>query len=357
MQLHLTNPHRNANIKKIKLPLDEWYMPCRRTREWFINIAKKKGVRIMWGDEGIPLCSPYHEDKIYTDERIIPKLKTMALSPKFIKKWFVFFKDFISDPEILEAKSYFKGYRLTPNDEGYSYNIGIINEIFHECEKERYMKKQSWRQMIIDYAKNARRKAKELEFGVDSVQYEIEALIKMMDNYFKLKRYYKSIKYVKKSIKINSLLKYKGQEMNYIFHKKQSNQLMRIYENNQQNILNVFNKITKMLKNANMVYIINSNKLIYYDKVYSFYCQGFDILRYKTGETLKGRIREKRKKRCGNCQCLVIRKKKYKKRKNKKVKRKIEKFKRYKCSKCQKMYYCNKHCQKRDWFNHKSICY
>ena len=351
MQFYNSNPHRNCNVKKIPLPIEEWLLPCRRIRKWFVDIAKKKGARVMWGSQGILLFSPYDQEKIYTDERVIDHLKNqLKLPQQFINKWFVFIKDFMKDEQILQAKEYYKGYRLTKNDEGFSFNVAIIKECLEECDKEQQMHKKKWREMIINYAQNARHKAKELEFCVESVQFELEALVKLMVNYLALKYYYKTIKYLRKALNLNNLLKYKGDEYDYIFHKSDSKKLIIKYENNQLNILEIFNAISIVLKQLNLVYIINTNKLIYQHQFYSFHCKGYYILKHKKGQTLKGRIREKRVKRCGNCKFLMIKGRKSATRKNKK-------FKRYKCSKCQQVYYCNKSCQKRHWNHHKLICH
>ena len=329
--------------------LEDLHPGIKANKQWFLDIIKE-GRHTMWGKLGALLTSPDGENKIYTDKCVEKYLKDKYyFSQKFLDEHFYFIKNFTNDEEIFNAKQFYKGYRLTKNDIGFWNNIDTIHECFELIQEEQIMMKKNnigCNEMIIAAAQNARRKAKELEFCLESVDYQLQSNFILLPHFFQLKDYYRLLKYLIKSINLNMLLKFKIKELQYIYHKSEAQQIMVKYQQHQSHIIKMVKSIKIFLyQKFSIEYIFNKNKMIYEDKYFAFNCKGYSILKCKKGQTLKNKLKEKSKKRCGHCSLLEIRSKKNKK------------FKRHKCSKCQRIYYCNKSCQKRHWSSHKLMCY
>lgn len=333
--------------------MELWYLPLQQNQQYFMSIAKRKGgIETVWGDTGLLLFSPCDEEKIYTDERSIKHLKKLSLSQEFIEKWFYFIPNFQKNEEITANKSFFKGYKLSKSDAGFWYNMNIMKRCVFECDKENLYRQHNYEKVIIEYAKNIIKKAKELQFCSESVHYEMIGYQLSIENYFKLKNFYKVIKLLRRSVNLSTLIKFKAKESD-------AKQYTIQYETHLLNIVSMWSKLSKCLKEEmNVRYLIKKNQIIYKDiNLNGFYCEGYEVLKYKKGESLKGILREKSQKKCGYCK-LLIETGKYKKGKSKKNKNKKNKIfeKRLKCKNCKSICYCNQHCQKRHWKKHKSKC-
>jgi len=123
----------------------------RKTQNWLINIANGMyGEQVMWGDQGMLLWSPHGQSVIHTDLAMYQVLRQHFLSKNFIKKYFIFHKNWMKPEMIRKAKKYFKGYRLSKENNliGYLQAIKSINEMFIQCEKLEHL--EWWPEAIIE---------------------------------------------------------------------------------------------------------------------------------------------------------------------------------------------------------------
>ena len=301
------------------------------------------GIQIMWGEQGVPLVSPPNENKIYTDKSVEKFLKDKYLfTQKFLNKYFIFRENWITDKQRINAKEYYKTQRHIKGDFGYLHNVNAIHKCLEVCKQEKNLKQLGYKQLIILYAQNARGKAKELQFGVESVDYQLQSICILIPNYLQTSDYYRSIKYCRKGFNLNMLLKW---QLQYINNKSEAKKIIMMHQQNQIYLMQMIHQIKLCLSEIYSIdYMMEDNKIMYKHDNFSFYCTGYSILKCKNGQTLKAKIREKRITKCGHCEKLKIKS------------NKNEKVKRHKCSNCQRVYYCNKSCQKRHWSFHKLVC-
>ena len=314
-------------------------------KKWIMSIIEYKGgATIMWGELGVPLLSPPNQNKVYTDKSVEKCLKDDYLfSKKFLDKYFIFIDHWLSEEEIIQNKKYYKTYRHIKGDFGYCHNINTIRKCLEVCKEENNLKKLGWHQMAILYAQNILEKAKELQFGVQCLEYQLKSICILIPNYLQINDYYRSIKYCRKGFNLNISLKW---QLQYVYNKSEGKRIMMMHQQNESNLMQMLKEIKLCLfETFSLEYVMEKNQIYYKHHSFSFHCKGYSILKYKNGQTLKAKLRKNRIQRCGHCEKLKMKSKKN------------EKVKRHKCSNCQRVYYCNKSCQKRHWSVHKLVCF
>ena len=324
--------------------LNWWIALTKSTRTWFnctIQDVSMKGHVIGWKDEGVVLFTPYNEEMIYTDYRV-RKQVIKQVGQSFCDNHFKFIKNWTSEKDIIDVKHQIKNNgRISKYDvinrEYYLRNVQVINDCFNQSNK---FHKIGGYEAMIYFSREAKKKIKELTVSIETINYKIQAYLISSKGYLEMNLFYKSIRSMRKGFILNQILLKHQYSNTWTSSDVNDNVLYML------SMQKICKRVNDCLNFFDLEYNLTENEMTYSHQLFGFRAHGYNVIKLSASKLLttsnntllRLKLQKYRNKRCSYCKYIPSIGNKHRK------------------CKCNKVYYCDKYCQKRGWYYHRSLC-